>query len=715
MAKIAILGFGTVGSGVYEVLCRNAAGVSRRAGEPVEVKYILDPKDFSAHPAAQLFIKNFDTILEDPEVKVVVETIGGTRFAYPYVKACLESGRSVCTSNKEMVATYGAELLALAKAHGCAFLFEASVGGGTPIITPMHQCLAANVITEVEGIVNGTTNFMLTKMVRENLGFDEALKIAQELGYAETKDPGDDVDGRDACRKIAILSSLVCGHQIYPQNIPTRGIRDITAGDVAAAEKLGCVIKLIAWMKRGEDGSVAAGVEPCLVPKVNQLAGVDDVFNAVLVKGDMLGDVVFYGKGAGKLPTASAVVADVVDALKNGSKVHDSLFWQPAEPVEGMLTDPAPAAYYVRVEGIAPAVAEAIYGKGHVVDEHFDGCAYFVDSADGKALAEAARKVREAGAPPSARGSLSGRGEGTAMKIKVSVPATSANIGSGFDALGLAVTLYNTVTFEESDHLDISAADGTRIPRGESNLVYRSAKGLFDKVGKTMPPLKLVQTNAIPMARGLGSSSACIIAGLLGANRMLGDVLNTQELLTLATSIEGHPDNVAPALLGGLTSSVFEDGVVYSVKRDVDESLCFAAIVPDYKLLTEAARAALPKEVTHKDAVYNLSRAALIPAAFCEGRHDLLAIATEDKLHQPYRMPLMPGSKEVFDMARLCGAKAVYVSGAGSTVMAVAEKASAEKFYSKLEKGLELLEGLDGCEAFTLLRLDADNTGATVE
>ena len=218
------------------------------------------------------------------------------------------------------------------------------------------------------------------------------------------------------------------------------------------------------------------------------------------------------------------------------------------------------------------------------------------------------------------------------MKIKVSVPATSANIGSGFDALGLAVTLYNTVTFEESDHLDISAADGTRIPRGETNLVYRSAKGLFDKVGKTMPPLKLVQTNAIPMARGLGSSSACIIAGLLGANRMLGDVLNTQELLTLATSIEGHPDNVAPALLGGLTSSVFEDGVVYSVKRDVDESLCFAAIVPDYKLLTEAARAALPKEVTHKDAVYNLSRAALIPAAFCEGRHDLLAIATEDKL-----------------------------------------------------------------------------------
>lgn len=397
MAKIAILGFGTVGSGVHEVLRRNAAGVSRRAGEPVEVKYILDVRDFSGHPDAKLFVKSIDMILGDPEVKVVVETIGGTRFAYPYVKACLESGRSVCTSNKEMVATYGAELLALAKAHGCAFLFEASVGGGTPIITPMHQCLSANVISEVQGIVNGTTNFMLTKMARENMGFDEALKIAQELGYAETKDPSDDVDGRDACRKIAILSSLVCGHHVYPQNIPTRGIRAVTVEDVAAAEKMNCVIKLIAWMKRGENGALAAGVEPCLVPKANQLAGVDDVFNAVMVKGDMLGDVVFYGKGAGKLPTASAVVADVVDALKHGVRVHDSLFWQPAEPAEGMLTDPAPAAYYVRVAGIAPAVTEAIYGYGKIVSEHYDGCSYFVERADEKALTEAERKVKAVG------------------------------------------------------------------------------------------------------------------------------------------------------------------------------------------------------------------------------------------------------------------------------------------------------------------------------
>ena len=299
--------------------------------------------------------------------------------------------------------------------------------------------------------------------------------------------------------------------------------------------------------------------------------------------------------------------------------------------------------------------------------------------------------------------------------IRIDVPATSANLASGFDSLGIALTMQNRVWMEESDTLEIRCTDGVKVPTDESNLIFWAAQHLYEICGKKLPGLKIIQENNIPMARGLGSSSACIIAGLLGANRMLGDVLNTQELLTLATAIEGHPDNVAPALLGGLTSSVFEDGKVYSVKRNVDESLCFAAIVPDYKLLTEAARAALPKEVSHKDAVYNLSRAALVPAAFCEGRHDLLAIATEDKLHQQYRMPLMPGSREVFDMARLCGAKAVYVSGAGSTVMAVAEKAEAEKFYSKLEKGLELLEGLDGCEAFTLLQLDADNTGATVE
>ena len=398
MAKIAIMGFGTVGSGVLEVCRRNAASIARRAGEPVEVKYILDVRDFSDHPDAALFVKSIDTILADPEVRVVVETIGGTKFAYPFVKACLESGRSVCTSNKEMVATYGAELLALARANNAAFLFEASVGGGTPIITPMHQCLAANHISAIQGIVNGTTNFMLTKMKRENMGFDAALKIAQDLGYAETKDPGDDVDGRDACRKIAILASLACGHHVYPAAIPTRGIRDITVADIVAAEGLHCAIKLIAWYHEGENGApMAAGVEPMLVPAENQLAGVDDVFNAVLMQGDMLGDVVFYGKGAGKLPTASAVVADVVDALKEGSAVHDSLFWQPAPPPEGQLTDAAPHVWYLRVRGVPAAVLPAAAGHGRLVFEKDGECAYLIEKATAAEVDAAEQKLQVLG------------------------------------------------------------------------------------------------------------------------------------------------------------------------------------------------------------------------------------------------------------------------------------------------------------------------------
>lgn len=398
MAKIAIMGFGTVGSGVLEVCRRNAASIARRAGEPVEVKYILDVRDFSDSPDAALFTKSLDTILQDPEVKVVVETIGGTKFAYPYVRQCLESGRSVCTSNKEMVATYGAELLALAREHGVAFLFEASVGGGTPIITPMHQCLAANHISRIQGIVNGTTNFMLTKMKRENMSFEQALKIAQQLGYAETKDPGDDVDGRDACRKIAILASLACGHHIYPDNIPTRGIRDITVTDVKAAEKLDCAIKLIAWYDEGKEGQMAVGVEPMLVPYTNQLAGVDDVFNAVLMQGDMLGDVVFYGKGAGKLPTASAVVADVIDALKNGVKIHDSLFWQESAPIEGLYGDSTPADHYVRLENATEAVAKDLFGQQIEMLDTSDGEAVFtLRGVTSGRLAELCAKARAAG------------------------------------------------------------------------------------------------------------------------------------------------------------------------------------------------------------------------------------------------------------------------------------------------------------------------------
>ena len=397
--RVGLLGAGTVGSQTARLLVEQKDELAARIGRPIELTGVacLDPAETNPFPWIDKAIVTTDTMSVATNSDIVIELIGGTGVARKFVLAAIESGASVVTANKALLAKYGPEIYAAAEAKGVDIYFEASVGGAIPFLKPLRESLVGDKVTSMLGIVNGTTNFMLTKMVQESLSFDDALRIAQELGYAETKDPSDDVDGRDACRKIAILSSLVCGHQIYPQNIPTRGIRAITIGDVKAAQRMGCVIKLIAWMKRGEDGSVAAGVEPCLVPKANQLASVDDVFNAVLVKGDMLGDVVFYGKGAGKLPTASAVVADVVDALKHGSKVHDSLFWQPAEPVEGMLTDPAPAAYYVRVAGIAPAVVEAIYGYGRGVDERYEGCAYFVERADEKALAEAARKVEAVG------------------------------------------------------------------------------------------------------------------------------------------------------------------------------------------------------------------------------------------------------------------------------------------------------------------------------
>ncbi|MEG0338660.1 MAG: homoserine dehydrogenase, partial [Oscillospiraceae bacterium] len=324
MAKIAILGYGTVGSGVLEVLRRSAVSIQRRANEPIEVKYICDIRDFSKSEDAKLFVNNIDVILRDPEVRVVVETIGGIKPAYFYVKSALESGRHVVTSNKEMVAQYGAELLALAKKNNVCFLFEASVGGGTPIITPMHQCLAANELRGIAGIVNGTTNFMLTRMSRDKMSFDEALKIAQGLGYAETIDPSADVDGIDAGRKIAILSSLAFGHHIYPDNVPMRGIRDVTVTDMNMAARLQCAIKLIAWADNSDELPFACGVEPMLVPLDN------------------------YGKGAGKLPTASAVAADIIDAVKNGAAIHDSLFWHEALPIDGKYVNEAKGKYYIR-------------------------------------------------------------------------------------------------------------------------------------------------------------------------------------------------------------------------------------------------------------------------------------------------------------------------------------------------------------------------------
>lgn len=398
MAKIAILGFGTVGSGVLEVLRQNASLIRQRAGEAVEVKYILDVRDFSSHPDAALFVREIDTILSDPEVRVVVETIGGTKYAYPYVKQALASGRSVATSNKELVATHGAELLALAKQNGAAFLFEASVGGGTPLIAPMFQSMAANRITAVQGIVNGTTNFILTKMASEQMEFAEALGLAQQLGYAETRDPSDDLDGIDAARKLAILASIAGGVQVRPEEIPTRGIRGIEAIDIATAQRLGCAVKLIAHARFAENGGLSAGIEPMLVPESSRLYGVDDVFNAVQLTGDMLGEVLFYGRGAGKLATASAVAADVVMALRYGAAVHDSLFWQPAPPSRASLTDPAPAAYYVRVSGLSLQQLPALCGPGRpMADALGEDIIYLANSMDTAGLDALRKEATAAG------------------------------------------------------------------------------------------------------------------------------------------------------------------------------------------------------------------------------------------------------------------------------------------------------------------------------
>ena len=294
---------------------------------------------------------------------------------------------------------------------------------------------------------------------------------------------------------------------------------------------------------------------------------------------------------------------------------------------------------------------------------------------------------------------------------RVKVPATSANVGAGFDSLGLAVSLYNEFTFEEAERLEIVSLDETPIPTGPSNLVYRSAKAVYDQLSIPMPGLKITQKNAIPMARGLGSSSSCIVAGILGANALLGNKLTSRQMLTMATAIEGHPDNVAPAMLGGFVTSVFDEGQVYSVKKNIDSGLAFAAFIPDFKLLTEKARAALPKTVAHKDAVYNLSRAALATAAFCDGNYELLSIATKDVLHQPYRLPLIEGGEELFSTMHDLGALAVYISGAGPTIMAVVPKED-HTFFIQAQKALDTVPEL---KRFSLYALSADNIGATVE
>ena len=318
--KFAVLGHGVVGSGVVELFYKNKKSIEKRAGTEMDIKYILDLRDFPDSPYADKFTKNFDDILNDNEVTSVAECMGGVEPAFTFVKACLEKGKSVSTSNKELVAEKGDILLQTAKEHNCNFFFEASVGGAIPIIRPLHRCLAANDISKVAGILNGTTNFILTKMYNENMAFSDALKLAQDLGYAE-KDPTADIEGHDACRKICIISSLVFGKHVYPKSVYTKGITDIQLSDVEASDVLGYAIKLVASVTKLDNGKILPCVMPTLVSYDNIMSGVNDVFNAVLVYGDGLAQTMFYGRGAGKLPTASAVLGDVIEAVKHNVTV----------------------------------------------------------------------------------------------------------------------------------------------------------------------------------------------------------------------------------------------------------------------------------------------------------------------------------------------------------------------------------------------------------
>ncbi|MFI3207131.1 MAG: homoserine dehydrogenase [Clostridia bacterium] len=349
MTNIAVLGHGVVGSGVLEVIIHNKDSITKRAQEEIFVKKILDLREFEGLSYSDRFTKDFSEILNDSEIKIVVEVMGGVNPAYDFVKACLENGKSVVTSNKELVASKGAELLAIAKENNLNFLFEASVGGGIPIIRPISQCLAANEVAEIAGILNGTTNFILTKMIKEKMDFETALKLAQDLGYAE-RNPAADVEGHDACRKICILASLAFGSHVYPDGVYTEGITDLTLADTEYAHSWGGVIKLIGFVKMLEDERIEIMVAPMFVSHDSQLSSIDDVFNGIMVRGDATGDVIFYGKGAGKLPTASAVVADVIDCVKH-FKARKYLYWEDSH--ENYIKDYKNIKfdYYIRLKG----------------------------------------------------------------------------------------------------------------------------------------------------------------------------------------------------------------------------------------------------------------------------------------------------------------------------------------------------------------------------
>ena len=347
MVNVAILGFGVVGSGVAEVLTGNGAGISKKADDLIELKYILDVRDFPESPFAGCFVKDFAVIEADPEINVVVETIGGVGAALDFTERALKAGKSVVSSNKELVATHGRRLLELAAQNNAVYLFEASVGGGIPILRPLSECMAANDILEICGILNGTANYIFTRMVQDGIPFEQALKGAQANGYAE-QNPAADVEGMDTCRKLCILSSIAFGWHLLPEQVPTTGITKITLADEAYAAACGRRIKLLGRAIAREDGSVCPYVEPHFVSLQDPLGGVEDVFNAIKVKGDAVGDVMFYGRGAGKLPTASAVVADVIAAARQLTRAgyHP---WQENQPEKVLPADQLESAWYVRL------------------------------------------------------------------------------------------------------------------------------------------------------------------------------------------------------------------------------------------------------------------------------------------------------------------------------------------------------------------------------
>lgn len=393
MAKIAVLGYGTVGSGVVEVLATNSESIKKRAGEGIEVKYVLDLRDFPGDPIQEKVVHDLDIIINDSEIDVVVEVMGGIEPAFTFVKRALAAGKSVCTSNKALVAAHGPELLEIAKANSLNFMFEASVGGGIPIIRPLNNSLTADEITQITGILNGTTNYILTKMSREGCSYDETLKEAQALGYAE-RNPEADVEGFDACRKIAILTSLAFGATVNFEDITTEGITKITDADFKYADKLGRVVKLFATSSK-KDGKVYAITAPFMIGSTHPLYNVNDVLNGIYIKGNVIGDVMFFGAGAGKLPTASAVVADVVDCVKHKGK-NVMTVWS-SEKLELGSTEEEVRSFFVRVKGDAndlSAVEDAFGRVEPITVEGIDGeFAFITGDMTEKAFAEAAAKV----------------------------------------------------------------------------------------------------------------------------------------------------------------------------------------------------------------------------------------------------------------------------------------------------------------------------------